>query len=119
MLQLRSNRADATNSVLSAAQARHNEVKQIETILMELALMFEDLAQAIEVQEVPVTRIERDAENTMVNLDGGNKQLGGAIQHTRSVNKLKRWLLVVVILIVCILVLILGLVFGLRSNNTR
>ena len=82
---------------------------------MELAQMFEDLAQVVEVQEVQVTRIERDAEDTMVNLDGGNKQLGGAIDHAKNVNKLKRWLLLVVILILCILALVLGLVFGLRK----
>jgi len=77
--------------------------------------MFQDLAQAVEVQEVPVVSIERDAENTMVNLDGGNKELGGAIEHAKSRNKLRRWLLFIVTLIICILALILGLVFGLRK----
>lgn len=87
----------------------------METTLEELAQMFEDLAQAVDVQEVPVTRIERDAEHTLVNLEGGNKQLDGAVGHAKNVNKLKRWLLLVVILIVCILALVLGLVFGLRK----
>ena len=86
----------------------------METTLVELAQMFQDLAQAVEAQEIPVTWIERDAENTLVNLDGGNKQLGGAIGHARNVNKLRRWLLLVVLLIICILALVLGLVFGVK-----
>ena len=89
----------------------------METTLVELAQMFQDLAQATEVQEVPVIRIECDTETTMVNIEGGNKQMNGAIKDAENTNKLKRWLLVVAILIVFILALVLALVFGVRSNN--
>lgn len=87
----------------------------METTLIELTQMFEDLIQTVEMQEVPVSRVEHDAEDTMVNLKSGNKQLGDAIEHTRKVKKLKRWLLLVVILILCILALVLGLIFGSRK----
>lgn len=115
-MQLRSNRSAAANTVLGSVRARHDEIKRMESTLIELAQLFEDLAAAVEVQEVSVTRIERDAEVTVGNVDQGNKQLNGAIDHVRRANKLKRWLLFVIILIICILALILGLYFGVKKK---
>ncbi len=91
----------------------------MENTLIELAQLFEDLGQVVEAQEITVARIERDAEETVGNMDSGNKQMDVAIDHGRRRNKLKRWLLLVVILIICILALVLGLYFGLTNRGTR
>jgi len=91
-------------------------MKLIESTLVELAQLFQDLGQAVEAQETPVGRIEHDAEDTAGNVDEGNKQLDVGIKHAESARKLMWWVLLVVVLIICILVLVLGLVFGLRKR---
>lgn len=77
--------------------------------------MFQDLGQAVVAQEVPVERIEQDAEDTVGHVDQGNKQLDVGIRHARNTRKLWWWLLLVVFLIIGIIALVLGLVFGLRK----
>ncbi|KAI9848021.1 MAG: hypothetical protein M1830_007313, partial [Pleopsidium flavum] len=86
---LRSNRSGAASSVLGAVRARHNEVRRIESTLVDLAQMFQDLGQAVEAQEIPVARIEHDAEDTVENVDQGNKQLTIGVKHAERARRLK------------------------------
>lgn len=60
--------------------------------MMELAQLFQDMEAAVVTQEDAITNTEAKTENTVDNLDQGNKHLGGAVVKARSARR-KKWIL--------------------------
>ena len=58
--------------------------------MIELAQLFQDVDAAIVEQEAPVQQIEKQAEQTHENVQGGNKHLDGAIDKARAI-RWKKW----------------------------
>jgi syntaxin 1B/2/3 len=98
LLQLRdSTRSRQVNAAAGAVLTRHNEIAQIEKTMMELAAMFEDMAQLVESQEPVVQRTEENAVQTAEDVKRGNVEIDKANEHARRRNRLKWWCLLVVV----------------------
>jgi syntaxin 1B/2/3 len=76
---------------------RHNEIAQIEKTMVELAAMFEDMAQLVEAQEPVVQHTEENAVQTAEDVKKGNVEIDKANEHARRRNRLKWWCLLVVV----------------------
>ncbi|KAF2014983.1 t-SNARE, partial [Aaosphaeria arxii CBS 175.79] len=109
---LKSNRSGQATSVLGAVRARHNDIQRIEKTMVELSVLFDQLAQEVVVQEQAVVDVERQAEGVKDDVEGGNTQLDQGIKSARRARKLKWWTLAVVVAIIAILALVLGIYFG-------
>jgi len=103
--------------VLGNVRARHNDIVRIEKTLVELAQLFEQLNEAVEVQDPVVTHIGEKAEEVHHDTEQANAQIVKGIKSARRRNRMKWWLVLVVVLIIAVLALVLGLYFGLRNNG--
>lgn len=59
--------------------------------MMELAQLFQDMEAAVVEQQPAIDNTEEKTENTVVNLDQGNKHLDGAVVKARSARR-KKWI---------------------------
>ncbi|KAF1815255.1 t-SNARE [Eremomyces bilateralis CBS 781.70] len=116
---LRSNRQAHASSVLGAVRARHNDIQRIERTLGELAQLFQDLAEAVVVQDQAVAQVEEQTDKVRTDVEGGNKQLDSGIRSARRARKMKWWCLGICVLIVVILALVLGLYFGVGKGSSK
>jgi syntaxin 1B/2/3 len=90
---MQSNRSGQARAVLSEVQSRHDDIKKIEKTILELHQLFVDMQMMVEQQAETLNQIEVHAENTMVDLEHGNKDIERAIvsaKSTRAVSKQKR-----------------------------
>ena len=117
--QLKSNRTGTATSVLGAVRARHNDILHIERTLQELNQLFQDLAEAVVIQEPAVQAAEEQTQNVVKDTEQANTQLTKGVDHARRARKLKWWALFIGVLIVIALALILGLVFGLQHTGNK
>ena len=101
--------------MLGAVRARHNDIQQIERTLIELNKLFEDLAEAVVIQEPMVQQAEQHTENVKNDTEAGNVHLDKGIASARRARRMKWWCFWIVVIICCILALVLGLVFGLKK----
>lgn len=118
LLQLRSNRSGQANAVLGNVRARHNELLEIERSINELVVLIQDLDTIIVQQDAPIQATEEQVNNTVVDLQDGNKQLDVANEKARHRRKLKWICLVIVILIILGVALGVGLGVGLVQRAT-
>ncbi|KAF2816827.1 t-SNARE [Mytilinidion resinicola] len=113
---LKSNRTGQASSVLGAVRARHNDIQKIEQTLGDLALLFQQLNEAVVYQEPAVVAVEQQTERVKEDTEGANVHLDKGIASARRARKLKWWTLLTVVLIIAIIALVLGLYFGLKKN---
>ena len=99
--------------MLGAVRARHNDIVAIEKTLGELNQLFQDLAEAVIIQEPAVQAAEQQTENVVKDTEQANVQLKKGVDHARRTRKLKWWCFFICLFIVVALALILGLYFGL------
>ncbi len=90
---MQSDRRGQSRVVLSDVQDRNAAIKKIESQMMELAEMFEDMDNLVVQQEAAVVNIEMKGEEVVENMDKGNEQIGVAIQSARNTRKWKWWCL--------------------------
>ena len=88
---LSQNRRGQSQSALRAVQGRHEAIQKIERQMIELAQLFQDMEAAVVTQEPAIENIEDKTENTVVNLNQGNKHLDGAVVKARSARR-KKWI---------------------------
>jgi syntaxin 1B/2/3 len=100
-------------------RARHNELQRIEATLADLAAMFDDMAQIVEVQEAGIQHTEENATQTAQDVNKGVDQITKANEHARRRNKLKWYCLLVVVLIVIAIALGVGLGIGLTKTASK
>jgi syntaxin 1B/2/3 len=117
--QLKSNRTGTATSVLGAVRARHNDILQIERTLQELNQLFQDLAEAVVIQEPAVQAAEEQTQNVVKDTEQANVQLTKGVDHARRARKLKWWAFFICLLIIVALALILGLYFGLQNTGKK
>ncbi|KAG9240702.1 t-SNARE [Calycina marina] len=113
---LKSNRSGQVSSVLGAVRARHNELQRIEHTLTDLAAIFQEMAQLVEVQDPIVERVEENAVQTEGHVATGNEQLVKANKTARATRRKKWWCLLIVVLIVLAIALGIGLGIGLTKK---
>ncbi|KAI1392894.1 t-SNARE [Hypoxylon trugodes] len=109
---MQSNRRGQAQSVLSAVQDRHAQLKKIEQQMIELAQLFQDMDTLIVQQEVAIANIEQKGEEVVENLDKGNQEVGTAVNTARATRK-KKWIclgIVVAIILIVVLVVVIYVV---------
>ncbi|KAF6831049.1 Syntaxin-like protein psy1 [Colletotrichum plurivorum] len=111
---LKSNRTGQANAILGNVRARHNELQRIEKTLIELATLYQEMAQLVEAQEPVVNAAEQNAQQTVDNIQKGNEEVAVANKHARNRRKLKWWCLLITIIIIALAV---GLGVGLYEAN--
>lgn len=98
--------------MLGAVRARHNDIQQINKTLIELNQLFQDLAEAVVLQEAPIIRTQEQTEVVLQEQKAGNEQLGKAVKSAAGARK-KKWICFwIVVLILVILAAVLGGYFG-------
>jgi syntaxin 1B/2/3 len=86
---------------------------QIEKTLQELNQLFQDLAEAVVIQEPAVQAAEEQTDHVVKDTEQANVQLTKGVDHARRARKLKWWAFFIVLFICVVLALVLGLWFGL------
>jgi syntaxin 1B/2/3 len=90
---MRAGRSGQATTVENAVRQRSDAIKQIESQMMELADLFNDMDNLVVQQEAAVVNIEQKGEEVVENMDKGTEQIGVAIKSARNRNKLKWWCL--------------------------
>lgn len=93
---LQSDRRGQSRQALNAVEDRHAAIQKIESQMIELAALFEDMEALVVQQEDNVTVIEQKGEQVQDNLDNGTQQIGVAIESARARNRKKWWCLLIV-----------------------
>ncbi|POR39403.1 Syntaxin-like protein psy1 [Tolypocladium paradoxum] len=113
---LRTNRTGHANTVLGNVRARHSELQSIEKTLIQLATLYDQLAEQVAIQEPPIENAEANAQNTVENIEKGTEEVKRASEHARRRRKLKWWCFFIVCLI--ILAIALGVSLGICLSSS-
>ncbi|CEG67278.1 hypothetical protein RMATCC62417_03731 [Rhizopus microsporus] len=98
---MQANRSGQARAVLSEVQSRHDDIKKIEKTILELHQLFVDMQMMVEQQGETLQQIETHAENTLVDLEQGNKDIDKAIVSAKS-TRAKKWMCFVIFIILLI-----------------
>jgi len=98
---------------------RSDAIKQIESQMMELADLFNDMDNLVVQQEAAVVNIEQKGEEVVENMDKGTEQIGVAIKSARNRNKLKWWCLGITILIIIIVVVVVVVIHFVNQTTVK
>jgi syntaxin 1B/2/3 len=90
---LQSDRRGQSRAALNAVENRHAAIQKIESQMIELAELFQDMEALVVQQEAAVTNIETKGEEVVENLDKGTQQINTAITSARNARKWKWWCL--------------------------
>jgi syntaxin 1B/2/3 len=90
---MQSDRRGQSQSTMNAVRSRHEDIQKIESQMVELALLFEEMNNLIVQQEAAVENIEMKGEEVVENMDKGTEQIGVAIKSARNARKWKWWCL--------------------------
>ncbi|CZR55792.1 related to putative snare protein syn [Phialocephala subalpina] len=116
---MQSNRQGQSKDVMDAVEQRSEAIKKIESQIIELAQLFEDMDNLVMQQEAAVVNIEQKGEEVVENMDKGTEQIGVAIQSARNARKWKWWCLGIVVLIIAIIVIVILIYkFVIQNNGT-
>jgi len=101
-----STRTSQARSTLSEVQSRHNDIVAIERKIQELAQMFTELGVMVELQEVAIDNVGRQAENVKTTTEEGSKEVGRAVKLARAIRRKKWWCLLIILLIIAVIVIV-------------
>ncbi|KAL5346711.1 hypothetical protein ACLOAV_008418 [Pseudogymnoascus australis] len=87
---LQSDRRGQSHQARINVQDRHAAIQKIESQMIELAQLFQDMEALVVQQEDSVTMIEQKGEEVQENLDKGTEHIGVAIKSARLRNR-KKW----------------------------
>ena len=90
---LQSDRRGQSRAALSAVQDRHAAIQKIESQMIELAELFQDMDNLVMQQDAAVANIEMKGEEVVDHMDKGTEQIGVAIKSARNARKWKWWCL--------------------------
>jgi syntaxin 1B/2/3 len=90
---LQSDRRGQSRAALNAVENRHAAIQKIESQMIELAELFQDMEAMVVQQEAAITNIEMKGEEVVEHLDKGNQQIDGAIVSAKNARKWKWWCL--------------------------
>ncbi|OBT71174.1 hypothetical protein VF21_10092 [Pseudogymnoascus sp. 05NY08] len=87
---LQSDRRGQLRQALSSVQNRHAAIQKIESQMMELAQLFQDMEALVVQQEDAVALTEQNGEQVQDNLGKGTEQINLGIKSARARNR-KKW----------------------------
>ncbi|KIK98856.1 hypothetical protein PAXRUDRAFT_823410 [Paxillus rubicundulus Ve08.2h10] len=86
-----SNRYGDSRQAYREVQERHQDIQRIETTLVELGQLFNDMALLIDQQDNQIIDIEEKAAGVEANTQHGGREVGVAVEHARSARR-RRWI---------------------------
>lgn len=117
---MQSDRRGQAQSTLNAVQERNAAIKKIESQMIELAELFQDMDNLVVQQEAAVVHIEGKGEEVVDHMDKGTQQIAVAIQSAKNTRKWKWWCLgITVLIIIIIVVVILIYKFVIQGGTTK
>jgi syntaxin 1B/2/3 len=116
-------RSREANSVNAAVKARQQEIQRIESTLIELLTLFEQMAEQVVLDEAKFEAIEDSAVKVEEDVKQANVHLESGVQSARGARR-KKWMclglgvgiVVVVVIIVVVVIKVQGI--GNKSTNT-
>lgn len=114
-----STRTSQARSTLSEVQSRHNDIVAIERKIQELGQMFTELGVMIELQEIAIDNVDRQAENVKTTTAEGEKEVNRAVKLARAVRRKKWWCLFIILLIIAIIVIVVAVTQTVGKNNSN
>ncbi|KAJ6785758.1 hypothetical protein PWT90_04848 [Aphanocladium album] len=113
-----SSRQGQAQATLSAVKERQKALAKIESQMVELSQLFQDMDTLVVQQEAAVVQIEQKGEEVVENLDKGNEEMGVAVNTARKTRK-KKWIClgICVAIIVVIIIIVLIYIFVIRGVN--
>jgi syntaxin 1B/2/3 len=99
---MQSTRSGEARAAANAVESRHKEIQKIESQMIELAQLFQEMEALVVQQEAAVTVIEQKGEEVVENLDKGNEQLDSGIKSARARNRKKWWCLLICSMLICL-----------------
>ncbi|OZJ01712.1 hypothetical protein BZG36_05315 [Bifiguratus adelaidae] len=100
-------RSGQARAVLSEVQTRHDDIKKIEKTILELHQLFMDMQMMVGQQGETINNIEQYANEAVVHIDEGNKQVGQAVKSARA-TRAKKWfcffLTIIILVVLAILI---------------
>ncbi|KAA8909922.1 hypothetical protein TRICI_004307 [Trichomonascus ciferrii] len=113
---MQSNRRGQARSALTEVQNRHREIEKIERTMAELAQLFHDMELLVAEQDVPIQKIDEQAESVQDDIEQGVSHTNRAISSARAARKKKWWCLGIIIIILAIAAIACGIKFGPNHN---
>ncbi|KKY15697.1 putative snare domain protein [Phaeomoniella chlamydospora] len=107
---LSSDRRGQAQSALQAVRSRHDAIQKVERDIITLAQLFQDLEQAVAIQEPAVAQIEQKGEEVNDNVSKGNQELNVAVDKARAARRKKWWCLLICLLIIIVIIVIVVIV---------
>jgi syntaxin 1B/2/3 len=107
-------RTRQANDARQAALERSTAIRKIEQDMIELARLYQEVAELVQQQEPAVEQINQGAHDVVENVDNANKQIDSAIVSARNARRWKWYILIAVILII---VIVVGVAVGVTEAN--
>ncbi|KAL5344588.1 hypothetical protein ACLOAV_010572 [Pseudogymnoascus australis] len=107
---LQSDRRGQSSKALSNVQDRHAAIQKIESQMVELAQLFQDMQALVEQQEDAVALTEQNGEQVQDNLDKGTEQIHLGIKSARARNR-KKWYCLGIVVIIIIIIIIAAVIY--------
>jgi syntaxin 1B/2/3 len=92
---MQSDRRGQSRLALEAVEDRHAALQKIESQMIELAQLFNDMDALVVQQEAAVTVIEQKGGEVVENIQGGNEHLVKGVKSARARNRKKWWCLLI------------------------
>ncbi|KAK4703293.1 hypothetical protein P7C70_g2932, partial [Phenoliferia sp. Uapishka_3] len=120
LLQSNGQRSYAARGALREAESRAAELSRIEQTLIELAQIFNDMANLVEAQDVQIIAIEQTAATVQKDVEKGLVDTKKAVVSARSARKMRWWcfgVFMVILVVVAIIVVFEVVLPIIRKNN--
>jgi len=115
---MNSNRYGESRAAYREVQARHEDIKRIESTLAELAQLFNDMSILVEQQDEQINTIEATAANVEKDMEVGVQYTEKAVDSARAARK-KRWICFCIILVVLAIVAIIVAIEVVKNINNN
>ncbi|KFY65577.1 hypothetical protein V496_02464 [Pseudogymnoascus sp. VKM F-4515 (FW-2607)] len=114
---MQTNRRGLSRQALDNVRNRHDAIRKIESQMIELAQLFQNMEALVVQQEDSVTMIEQKGEEVQENLDKGTEHIGVAIKSARSRNR-KKWYCLGIVLVTIIIIVVAVVVVKVVNQQT-
>ncbi|TQS36768.1 hypothetical protein Golomagni_02772 [Golovinomyces magnicellulatus] len=106
---MQSDRQGQAQNTRNNVRQRHEEIAKIESQMIELASLFEDMNNLVVQQEEAIVNVEMKGEEVVENVDKGAEELGVAIQSAKNARKWKWYCVGISILIIIVIGIIIAI----------
>ncbi|CAB4425582.1 t-SNARE [Rhizophagus irregularis] len=113
-------KTNEAKNALEEVQKRHEDIKNIENTIAELAALFQELHLQVEAQDQTIINIEQNAETIAEKTEQTTQELGKATLLAKAARK-KKWicLVIFILIIIIIVIVIITQLPQIRGDNSQ